>query len=107
MKWVLNTKWQETLDIIESRCEYFLEYTRDIVLQVLSWDMNLWEMYRQVSYIRDIAKRDSLKNDEQYELWRFWRLWIIQWGPDNFWTFCDEYNSCAIILNSYLNQKVD
>jgi len=83
---------------LEGEVPYFLEWTWNIVSQIISWDIDIDEMLRQVEYIYDVVDRESREIDAAYEKWDYGRPGIMDGGPNYVNLFSQERDKCVEIL---------
>lgn len=102
METTLISEQTEILDQLQQEVPYFIEYTIEVVMQVLTWDMWISEMNRQVLYLQQIATDDSRAKDISYEIWDYGRLGIMDGGPNEIQYFERERQRCLEILGDTL-----
>lgn len=99
METILTLQQNQLLEQLQKDIPYFIEYTREIILQVVTWDMDIEEMLRQVDYTREVASFDSQKRDDIYEWGSLGRLAMYE-APNEIQYFIPERDKCVEILKS-------
>lgn len=98
MNTVLITGQSKVVEQLQREVPYFLEYTREIVVQVLTWDIDIIEMNRQVLYTQQVVEDISQAKDLSYERWDYGRPGIMDGGPNEVQYFERERQRCLEIL---------
>jgi len=78
---------------------YFLEYTQQALIRLLSGDITLWEFWEITNEKYQCVVWESRKIDSAYEQGDMWRLAIMEWGPNYVELFLPQKERCMEILS--------
>ncbi len=91
---------QRFIDLKEifSEVEYFLEFNRKALIDLLVWKIDLWEFWEiwDAKYAKALKRSESL--DTLYSNGGMWRLAISEWWPNEIQYYVSEQKKCIEIL---------